>query len=78
MFAQPTTDASKPTIKLPDTADPDVVGIVGRGTDIGTALGGDAAAEGAGAGCVEPPSCGGDGRRGMGFRVLGPAWPRAA
>ncbi len=47
MFAHPSTDAFKPTIKPPDTAEPDVVGVPGIDGELGTAAG-----DGAGAGAT--------------------------
>ena len=85
MYVQCTTDASRPTIRLPDTADPVVVGVVGglAGTtgEVGSVFAGGAEAGarvGALAGCVGPWCPGGNGRRGEGFRLVGPAWRGAA
>src|SRR5947209_5328403 len=39
MLAHPSTDASKPTIKPPDTADPDVLGVPGTEGELGAAAG---------------------------------------
>lgn len=69
MFAQPSTDAFKPTISPPDTAEPDVVELVGTDGDGGTAAAGTL---GAGAGCVDlTPPVGARGR-GEGFRLVAP------
>jgi hypothetical protein len=40
MLAHPSTDASKPTIKPPDSADPDVLGVPGAEGELGGAAGG--------------------------------------
>ena len=66
MFAQPSTDAFKPTINPPATAEPDVVELVGTDGDGGTAAGT------LGAGCVDlTPPVGAHGR-GAGFRLVAP------
>lgn len=70
MLAQPSTDAFKPTIKLPDTAEPDVVvELFGTAGDGGTAAAGTlgAAADWFDAAA---PACGRG--RGAGFRLLVP------
>ena len=68
MFAQPVTDAFRPTIKPPETAGPDVVELDGMDGDRGTAGAGTG-----GAGCVGVvPAFSGCGR-GEGLRLLAPA-----
>ena len=72
MFAQPLTDAFNPTIKLPETADPDVVGLAaGAGEGAGVWEGGGVGDTGAG--CGDTEGWGVDGGSGDGRRVTG-AW----
>jgi hypothetical protein len=88
MFAQPTTEAFRPRINPPDTAQADVAGLGGIDGELGTAGADGDGADGAGAsdgelaawvaGCVDPGCFGGGWRRGDGFTGFLPARPRVA
>jgi hypothetical protein len=86
MFAQPSTEAFKPTTRLPEMADPDVGGLAGGDGrlvaggegSVWTAGDGKAGAGETGDDGVDAGRPAGDGAAGGGFRVLGAAWARGA
>ena len=83
MLAQPLTEAFKPTIKLPDALEPEVIGLVGGegglvgiDGDVGKGAAGGAGVGDVGAGGVDPEGFGADWRGGDGRFVTGAALRR--